>query len=325
MNNLVTDDEYFDFESYHMGTHILQRIYSQNAAAVATLAEQEIERLENLMSFFIDDSEVCRINNSAGIRAESISHDTLYVLNKSKQYSKLSSGRFDITAGKLADLWGVFTKHECVPSKETVVSALKLIDYEDIILNDRECTAKLLKHGQKIDLGAIAKGYAGDKMCEIYKQHGITSAFVNIGGNVMTVGSKPDGTPWCIGLQNPDGARGEYIGAISVYNKSVVTSGDYVRYFEMDNIRYHHILDPITGYPSESGLKSATVIAKSSLEADAVSTAIFVSGLEEGLRLVNGINGVDAVFITKDNGVYVTEGIKDNFALVEGNNKYRYI
>ena len=240
-------------------------------------------------------------------------------------YSELCSGTFDITVAPLVKLWGIFSKNERIPLKNEIENVLYLTNYKDILLNNEKNSAKLSNVGQKIDLGAIAKGYAADRVIDIYKKNDVKSGFINIGGNVLTLGNKPDESPWLIGIQNPFKVRGEYIGIVNISNETVVTSGDYVRYFEEAKIRYHHILDPRTGYPSNSGLISATIIGKSSIEADALSTAIFILGLKKGIELVNNVEGVEAIFITSEKKVYVTKGAKEKFSFVNTTNGFEYI
>jgi len=175
-----------------------------------------------------------------------------------------------------------------------------------------------------VDLGGIAKGYAGDEAIRIYKEHGLKSAYINLGGNVVVLGGRPDGSPWRIGIQNPRAPNGMYIGIVRVTDKAVVTSGDYERYFEKENVRYHHILDTKTGYPADSGLISSTIVTDVSMDADALSTAAFVLGLEEGMKLVNSLKGVEAIFITGDKRVYVTEGLKSSFTFDDESKEFKY-
>lgn len=318
-------EQFKDFEIFCMGTNIIQRIYSDNAEEVAKIAEKELRRIETTMNFFNPTSEVSRINMAAGKHEVLVSNETFQVIKKAKECSSLCDGTFDITAAPLIKLWSIFSESQRVPLKSEIDNILNLTNYEDISLNEDTNSVKLCREGQKIDLGAIAKGYAADRIIEIYKESGIKSAFINIGGNVLTLGRKPDGLPWSIGIQNPFEQRGKYIGAIKVSDKTVVTSGDYVRYFEKDKIRYHHILDPRTGYPSESGIISATIIGKSSMEADALSTAVFILGLKNGVELVNRINGVEAIFITSDKNIYVTEGAREKVQFIDTNSKFKYL
>lgn len=317
--------EFYEMESFCMGTIISQRVCGKNAEIAAEKVEEEMKRLESLMSFFLESSEITRLNKAAGKHEVELGCEVLYVLNRAKYYSELCGGTFDITIGPVAKIWGIFTDHAKVPSKEEIHEALSSTGYKDISINNGLGTAKLKKASESVDLGAIAKGYAADRAIEIYKHQGIESAFINLGGNVMVLGNKPDGSPWKIGIQNPVLQRGQCLGVVQAVDKTIVTSGDYVRYFEKDNVKYHHILDPRTGYPANSGLISTTVVSEKSIGADALSTAIFILGLEEGMKLINSIKDMEAIFITKDKEIYVTEGLKEDLILFEGNEEFTYM
>lgn len=254
-----------------------------------------------------------KLNRAAGQYEVELSDEVLFVLNKAKHYSEICKGSFDITLAPLARLWGIFTSSEKIPLQEEINEALKLTGHNYLSINNELKTSKLEKSGQCVDLGAIAKGYAADRAIEIYKQYGVESAFVNLGGNVAVLGNKPNGDSFRVGIQNPLLQRGQCLGAVNAANKTVVTSGDYVRYFEKDNKKYHHILDPRTGYPAESSLMSTTIVSKESIAADALSTAIFILGLEAGIKLIDSQEDMEAIFITKDKEIYVTKGLKEDF------------
>ncbi|AQS06336.1 FAD:protein FMN transferase [Clostridium beijerinckii] len=306
-------DRFYEMESFCMGTIISQKVYGENAKVAAIEVEYEMKRLEGLMSFFLESSEVSKLNRAAGQYEVELSDEVLFVLNKAKHYSEICKGSFDITLTPLARLWGIFTSSEKIPLQEEINEALKLTGHNYLSINNELKTSKLEKSGQCVDLGAIAKGYAADRAIEIYKQYGVESAFVNLGGNVAVLGNKPNGDPFRVGIQNPLLQRGQCLGAVNAANKTVVTSGDYVRYFEKDNKKYHHILDPRTGYPAESSLMSTTIVSKESIAADALSTAIFILGLEDGIKLIDSQEDMEAIFITKDKEIYVTKGLKEDF------------
>lgn len=306
-------DRFYEMESFCMGTIISQKVYGENAKVAAIEVEYEMKRLEGLMSFFLESSEVSKLNRAAGQYEVELSDEVLFVLNKAKHYSEICKGSFDITLAPLARLWGIFTSSEKIPLQEEINEALKLTGHNYLSINNELKTSKLEKSEQCVDLGAIAKGYAADRAIEIYKQYGVESAFVNLGGNVAVLGNKPNGDSFRVGIQNPLLQRGQCLGAVNAANKTVVTSGDYVRYFEKDNKKYHHILDPRTGYPAESSLMSTTIVSKESIAADALSTAIFILGLEAGIKLIDSQEDMEAIFITKDKEIYVTKGLKEDF------------
>lgn len=302
-------------ETYMMGTIIHLKVYGSNAKNATEKALQRISDIENKMSVNIETSEITKLNAKAGISAEQLSTDTYSVIEKSVQYSKLTKGALDATIEPIVKLWGIGTDKERIPSKSEIDEKLKLVDYNDIILDSKSSTVKLRRTGQAIDLGAIAKGYTADEVKKVLISNKISSALINLGGNVYAIGNKTDGTSWNIGVQNPLDTRGQYIGTISVTDKSIVTSGNYERYFIKDGKRYHHIFDSKTGYPSEAGIISTTIISDNSIDGDALSTSTYILGLTKGLKLVESIKGVDAIFITTDKKVYITDGIKDKFNL----------
>ena len=178
--------------------------------------------------------------------------------------------------------------------------------------------AVTLPHGMEMDLGAIAKGYAGERAADLLRERGVTSALLNMGGNVQTVGVKPDGTPWRIGLQAPDETRGAYFGIVELSDEAAVTSGGYERYFEQDGVRYWHIMDPDTGAPARSGIVSATIVAHDGGLCDGLSTSLFVMGVGGALNYWRTYGGFETILVDEDDNVWVTAGLKDRFTLVEG-------
>jgi len=314
-------------EGFAMGTVITQKVYGANGKTATAEAMQRLEYLDKLLTFNAPEGDVYALNINAGKGEVNLNPITLKILNKAQQVAELSNGAFDVTVGPLVKSWGIGTEQQHVPAAEEIHNLLALVNYKDLYLNGQ--SAGLKKVGQMVDLGGIAKGYAGDEVVQIYKKHGIDSGFVNIGGNVVTLGSKPDGSPWTVGIRNPrpqEGVSGQQIvGTVTVNNKAVVTAGDDQRYFEQDGKRYHHILDPHTGYPAESDLMSVTLITDSSFDADALDTAVFILGLEKGKELLRKYGGIEAVFITKDKKIYVTDGLKSNFQLHDESHEYQYI
>jgi thiamine biosynthesis lipoprotein len=305
-----------------MGTIVQLKVYGGNAEKATEKALKKISDIESKMSVNIETSEITKLNAKAGISGEKLSVDTYSVIEKAVQYSKLTEGALDATIEPIVKLWGIGTDKERVPSKNEINEKLKLVDYNDIILEKENSIVKLRRVNQAVDLGAIAKGYTADEVKKVLIDNGIDSALINLGGNVYAVGNKPDGNTWNIGVQNPLNTRGQYLGTVSVTDKSVVTSGNYERYFIKDGKRYHHIFDPKTGYPSEKGIISATIVSEKSIDGDALSTSTYVLGLEKALKLIESIKGVDAIFITSDKKVYVTSGLKGSFNLL--NKEFTY-
>lgn len=324
--NVSSKNDKFESETFAMGTVITQTVYGKDGQAAIDETTKKIEDLEALLTFNAPEGDIYKLNENAGRNKVELNPETVKIINKSQQVAELSHGAFDVTVGPLVKSWAIGTQDEHIPSKEELGKILPLINYKDLTVDGN--TVGLKKAGQEVDLGGIAKGYAGDVAIDIYKKHGIQSAFISLGGNVMTLGNKPDGSQWKVGIRNPrpKGTQGEEIvGSVSVTNKSVTTAGDDQRYFEKDGQRYYHILDPHTGYPAKSGLMSVTLITDSSLDADAFDTAIFILGLEKGKELIKKYGGIEAVFITTDKKIYVTEGLKGNFTLLDESHEYQYI
>ncbi|RXM58040.1 FAD:protein FMN transferase [Clostridium tetani] len=302
-------------ENYLLDTLIQLKVYGKNSEKATNEAMDAISDIDDIMSPTKPTSDVVKINNNAGKDFVKINENTLEVIKTSIKYSKLSKGSFDITVGPLVKLWGIGTENARVPSKEEINTTLKLINYENVLIDEKNKSIKLKSPKEAIDLGGIAKGFAGDKAREILENKGIKSAYLNLGGNIVTIGNKTDGTPWNIGIQDPLSDRGEYFGIVRVSNKSVVSSGNYERFFIKDNKRYHHILNTKTGYPSESGILSSTIISDKSIDGDALSTITFILGLEKSMEIIENIDGVDAIFVTTDKKVHTTSNIAKDFKL----------
>ncbi len=294
-----------------MGTEIAHKIYGRHSRKALQFVEKEARRLEQRLSRFLPESDVSRVNRSAGMKSEKISVETCEILSHAMKCSVISKGLFDITAGPLIDLWD-YRNATKAPERSYIDQVLPLVNYKDLNLDADRRRAGLQNTGQSIDLGGIAKGFASDRFMEIFREYGITSAYSNIGGNVSLLGNKPDGSPWLVGIRHP--RQTGLLGAIAVTGKAVVTSGDYERYFvDREGRRFCHILNPITGYPAESGLISVTVADGSAVTADLLSTAIFVAGLERGLALIKQYPGAEAVLVDRALQVYVTQGLQKCF------------
>lgn len=311
--------EYLQKQDFLMNTIVEQKIYSENSEQIYKEAVAKINYLENLMSFFIKTSDVSKINHFAGEKKVKVSPEVMIVLRKALEVSKVTKGKFDITLAPVINLWRQSEKIIQLPSPEEINSLLSCVGYTKLKLSEEDMTAFLEKKGCAVDLGGIAKGYAADECISIYKSMGVKSGFVNFGGNVKTIGCKADGSDWVIGIQHPDKPRGEVLGAVLISNKSVVTSGIYERYFEVDEKKYHHIIDEKTGRPSESDIKSITIICSNSMQADALSTAVLVMGLDKGIDFLSSVGEVEAIIVTRENKIYLTKGIDKYFFLLQKN------
>ena len=253
-----------------------------------------------------EDSEISKINNAKGQFVE-VSDDTITLLEKGIYYGDMSKGLFDITIGSVSKLWDFHAEKPSVPSKKKINSGRKHVNYRNIMIVDNK--VKLTDRKASLDVGAIAKGYIADRLKDYLVSKNVKHAIINLGGNVLVLGTKTDGSEYNIGIQRPFDESGKPITSIKVADKSVVTTGTYQRYFEKKGKLYHHILSPNTGRPCKNSWSSVTIITDSSLTADAMSTTCFLLGFEEGMKLVNLLDNVDAIFITDDNEIHYS----DNF------------
>lgn len=263
--------------------------------------EELCKKYDAMFSKTNENSEISKINQSAGQPVE-VSDDMITVIKKSLYYSRLSQGAFDITIGSVSNLWDFKSEEHVVPASDAVAAAKSHVNFQNIILKDN--TVTLTDPNTQLDVGGIAKGYIADRLKDYLKENGVKHALINLGGNVLTIGTKADGSDYNIAIQKPFDESGEAIASVKISDKSVVTTGSYQRYFEQDGKIYHHVLDPQTGMPCETDLYSVTIITVSSLTADALSTVCFLKGYQEALALVNQLNNVDAVFVTTDNKVH---------------------
>lgn len=312
-------------EEFALGTIINQQVYGANAQKAANEASARIKKLDALWTINQPGGDINKLNRNAGQGFVKLEPETIDLLTKARQISDLSGGAaLDITVAPLVKAWGIGTDKARIPSDQEIRRLAALVNYRDVKIDRAGNLASLARTGQMVDLGGIAKGYIGDLVRDIYKKNGIASAFANLGGNVVVMGTKPDGNPWKVGIQNPRSQNGDIVGVVDVVDKAVVTSGDYQRYFIRNGKRYSHIINPKTGYPADSGLMSVTIIAASSTDADGMSKA-YVLGLDQGLELVRRYGKAEAIFITKDKKIYVTPGLNGKFHLEDASNEYTYV
>lgn len=268
-----------------------------------------LETYESLFSRTKEGSDVWKINHSNGTPV-TVSEETAQLIQTALGYSACSNGAFDITIAPLLDLWNFKPEqHEgTVPDADQIQEALSHVNYKNVQLDGT--TVTLLDPQASIDLGGIAKGYIADRLRDRLVSEGYDSALINLGGNILTVGAKPDGSAFRVGIRKPFSESGEQIETVACEDHSVVTSGTYERYFEQDGKRYHHILSPSDGYPVENGLASVTILSPASTDADALSTACFVLGQEKGLELIESLDGIEALFVTDELKEITSSGFK---------------
>ncbi|MBU3175833.1 FAD:protein FMN transferase [Clostridium estertheticum] len=302
-------------EFYSLGTSNQLKVYGKKATKAIEESIIKVCEIDNKMSVFKEESEISKISINAGNKPQIVSNDTYYVIQKAIKYCTLSEGAFDITIKPIVALWGIGKEGQQIPSGNEVKEKLKIVNYRDIVIDKNDRSIFLKNKKQEIDVGGIAKGYAADEVKNVMIKNGIKSALINLGGNILTLGTKIDGTTWSVGIQDPFKTRGEFALTISVINKSVVTSGNYERYFEVEGKRFHHIINPSTGYPSESDIVGVTIISDNSIDGDGLSTGVYIMGVQKAIKLIEEIEGVDAILITKSKEIYVTSGMKGKFTI----------
>ena len=291
---------------FAMDTVMTLRLYRGGDEALLRKARERVAELEGLLSVTDEHSEIYALNH--GGRA-ALSPDAADLLELALGLCRRTDGALDISIYPVLRAWGFTTGEYAVPDEKTIAALLPLVDYT------RAEPDGVLPEGTEIDLGSVAKGYTGDILAAQLKGSGVTSALLDLGGNIQTVGARPDGSPWRVAVRDPDGEDSESLGVIEVEDQAVVTSGGYERYFEQDGVRYWHILDPETGSPAHSGLASVTIVGDSGAVCDGLSTALFVMGREGALDHWRRHRDFEAVLVAEDGSVTVTEGLEDRFTL----------
>lgn len=305
-------------EDKAMGTHIVLAAFTTPELDEVILrpklekALAEIRRLEGLMTTWRDDSEISRINAAAGKAPVVVGAETLAVIQKSLWMSERSEGVFDISFEAMHGVWKFDQDHdEKIPAQGAVDRARKLIDYRKIKVDGEKSSVMLEKAGMRMSLGGIAKGYAVDAAARVLEQERLPSYFVQAGGDLYVKGRKPDGAPWRVGVRDPRGRdANDYFAMLEVEDHAFSTAGDYERGFIKDGKRYHHILDPRTGYPATAS-RSVTIWAKDAFTADAIDDAVFILGAEKGLALVESIEDCGAVIVDARNKVWISRRLKE--------------
>ncbi|GGH37942.1 FAD:protein FMN transferase [Paenibacillus segetis] len=284
--------------------------------------EDILKNIDMKISRNQETSEISKVIANAGIAPVQVSTDTYDLVSKALSYAERTNGMFDPAIGKLVGLWNIGHEGAHVPAVADIEEALQRCDYRKIEMNDDKHEIYLQEKGMDIDLGSIGKGYAADVIYDYLADKGFHSAIIDLGGNVFAMGSKPGGKKWTIGVQDPDKERGNGIGTIQVEDKTIVTSGIYERFFIEDGKMYQHILDPRTGYPVDNNISSVTIVTSRSTDADALSTTLFVLGIDEGLKFIENTPDAEALFITKDKKLYGTSGFKE--MLKKTNDNYTF-
>ncbi len=301
---------------FFMGTVVKVTTYNGGSEEILDKVFNRVKEIEDSVSINKNNTELDKLNENAGKSPVKLSDTAYEVVKRALYFSEESKGGYDLTIGPLVKLWSIGLPEAKVPTKEEIDAVKSQIDYSKVIMNDETKEVFLSEENMAIDLGSIAKGYAADEIVKMLKTEGVEQAIVDLGGNIYAMGKKNNESDWKIGIQNPFDNRGNVVGTIEVHDKTVVTSGIYERYIEKDGVKYHHILNPKTGYPYESEIAGVSIISDKSIDGDALSTLIFTKGIEEGVKFLNEIDSVEAIFISKDKKVYLTSGMKDKFKLL---------
>ncbi|MEN4668910.1 FAD:protein FMN transferase [Pantoea agglomerans] len=313
---MLTDARVYAYSAVLMGSPILLKLFDDNQ----TLAGQVfrlIKQQENLFTVNRAASEVMAINHAAGQNPVVVSQPVFDLIACAHAVSLLPDSLFNLAIGPLVKCWKIGFQGHRVPSETELQARMALTNPHDVILDDTSRSVMLARPGMEIDLGAIAKGYIADVVQAFLRQQQVSSALINLGGNVQTVGAPPEEAGWAIGLKKPFGEAEELIGVISVNNRSVVTSGIYERYFELDGVCYHHILDPRSGYPLDNDLLSVTVISDRSLDGDIYTTLLYGLGVEQGIACLAEQPGIEAIFVTRDRQVICSSQRHFSFQLLD--------
>lgn len=312
----INEKPYSD-EQFLLGTYVQIRIYDDGKEDVLDKAFARVKELGDKITVNQNGSEIDEINQQAGIKPVKVSDDIYPLLKRAYEYSSDSEGGFDMTIGPITQLWHIGFDDARKPSQEEIDEGLKLVNYQKVKLNDKDKTVYLEEKGMQLDLGAIAKGFITDEVVKVLKDNDVTTAIVDLGGNVYVLGNSPRGekAEWNVGIQDPNKARNTVIGTIKESNKTLVTSGIYERYLKADGKTYHHLFDPKTGYPFDNDIAGVTIVTDKSIDGDGLSTAVFAMGVKKGLEYAESLKNVDTIFVTKEDKVYVSRDIEKTFEL----------
>lgn len=304
MNNFIDNTEFI------FNTNVYQKICTNgvDGSLILDKAIKIMKEFENKLSFYKENSDVDKINKNAGKEFVQVSKDTFEIIKKSKFYSQITNGLFDITIGPLVKEWGINTLNPKVVDDNKKEELLALVNYKDILLDETNLSIMLANKNQQIDLGGIAKGYIADKIIELYKKNNVTCAIINIGGNIKILGKKDKDSLWNVGVFEPKKHSKNIILSMSLENLSIVTSGAYERAFMYNNKLYHHILNTYNGEPAKTDFKSITIISKESIEGDALSTPLFIMGKYKACDFIKK-NNLSAIMITEDDEIIITKDL----------------
>lgn len=318
---MTPDDRIYAYSAVLMGSPILLKLFEHNES-LASRVFRLIKQQENIFTVNRPHSEVMAVNHAAGSHPVEVSQPVYELIKRAKAVSLLDNSLFNFTIGPLVKRWKIGFNGHSVPAASDLQSLLALTNPHDVILDDAARSVFLQHAGMEIDLGAIAKGYIADVVRDFLLAEQVPQGLINLGGNVQTLGASGQ-EGWGIGLKKPFAAEDALLGVIHVSNKSVVTSGIYERYFELDGRRYHHILDPKTGYPLDNELQSVTVISEDSIDGDIYTTLLYGMGIEKSLEYLQDLAHIEAIFVTKQQQIVCSSQRQFGFTLLD--NSYQLL
>ncbi|PKB88298.1 thiamine biosynthesis protein ApbE [Ewingella americana] len=318
---MTPDDRIYAYSAVLMGSPILLKLFEHNES-LASRVFRLIKQQENIFTVNRPHSEVMAVNHAAGSHPVEVSQPVYELIKRAKAVSLLDNSLFNFTIGPLVKRWKIGFNGHSVPAASDLQSLLALTNPRDVILDDAARSVFLQHAGMEIDLGAIAKGYIADVVRDFLLAEQVPQGLINLGGNVQTLGASGQ-EGWGIGLKKPFAAEDALLGVIHVSNKSVVTSGIYERYFELDGRRYHHILDPKTGYPLDNELQSVTVISEDSIDGDIYTTLLYGMGVEKSLEYLQDLAHIEAIFVTKQQQIICSSQRQFGFTLLD--NSYQLL
>lgn len=310
-----TDEELekYVLDIFAMDTFMSVAAYGPSAESALEKVADEIRAMDKQLSVTDEESEIYAVNNDGGAQV-AVSPETAEIISESLAICARTGGALDISIYPVVRAWGFTTDAPAVPEDGVIAALLGTVDYRQINLDGDNLT---VPDGMMIDLGAVAKGFLSDRISAILKDAGVEHALIDLGGNIQTLGTKPGGERWRVGVRDPENPQG-MLGVAEIADMAAITSGGYERYFEQDGETYWHIIDPATGNPAESGIISVTVIGKSGMLCDALSTALFIMGVDKAMAHYGQYGDFEAVLVTQAGEVYITPGLVDSFTLAEG-------
>jgi len=301
---------------YVLWTQCTVTLHDHTDPAILDAVFRRLHELDSRLSVNVPGSELDAVSDAAGRAPVRVGEDVFFVISKGLHLAEISGGLFDPTVGPLMQVWKMNSEEARIPAPADLARARALVNWRDVVMDAKARTIYARRPGMRLDAGGLLKGYAADETVRILASRGVKSAIVDLGGDIFAMGSRPEGGPWRIGIQNPDAARGTTLGVVNVVGKSVVSSGVYEHFFVQNGKKYHHIMDTRTGFPVDNGLSQVTVISAASIDADGLGLTLFCLGPAQGLALAAS-QGIDAIFVGADHRIYATDGARGMLSLTD--------